>query len=288
MKEKSSLTKRYFSVFFLVVGIVLLLICLFEIWMLVWGLVSSFKSRIDFISNPAGFPKKWIWGYTSVFKKFVVPIGSKKIYLGELLFNSLFLSVSFATVQTIVPTFMAYVAAKYPFKFNKVINGIVWVVVTVPIIGSTGSSIQLSKFLGVYDNYFGQMLMKFSFQNSTYLVMLATLTSLSTEYAEAAFMDGAGHFDVMIRIMLPMVLPTISCLWLLSFIAHWNEYQSIMIYYPSRPTAAYGLFLFRTDTKNSIPMTLQACFIMIMPTLAIFIAFRNKIMGHFTIGGLKG
>ena len=58
MKEKSSLTKRYFSVFFLVVGIVLLLICLFEIWMLVWGLVSSFKSRIDFISNPAGFPQK--------------------------------------------------------------------------------------------------------------------------------------------------------------------------------------------------------------------------------------
>ena len=90
--------------------------------------------------------------------------------------------------------------------------------------------------------------------------------------------------------MIPMVLPTCSTIFLIFFIQDWNDYQTALIYMPSHPTLAYGVYSMSMSNKNGLssePMRLASCVIMATPILVLFIAFRNKIMGNVTMGGVK-
>ncbi len=75
---------------------------------------------------------------------------------------------------------------------------------------------------------------------------------------------------------------------LLSFISFWNDYYTPMVFLPENPTMSYGLFLFQTDNKASVPVQLSACLLACLPILAVFVAFKDKIMSNVTMGGIKG
>ena len=110
-------------------------------------------------------------------------------------------------------------------------------------------------------------------------------------YAEAAFIDGASHFTVFFRIMLPLVKTTFAALMLLSFISFWNDYYTPMIYLPSMPTLSYGLYYYSHSSgqgQSLIPMQLAACMIASFPIMILFLALRKRLMGSLTLGGLKG
>ena len=62
------------------------------------------------------------------------------------------------------------------------------------------------------------------------------------------------------------------------------------MYYPTLPTLAYAVQVMGTSRSNklsSIPVQLASAVLMAAPLLVLFIAFRNKIMGNVTMGGVK-
>ena len=127
-----------------------------------------------------------------------------------------------------------------------------------------------------------------NFLGMYFLVFYATFRSLSWEYAEAAFVDGASHFTVMTRIMLPLVKSTILAVGVMVFIGFWNDYQTPMIYMPSHATISFGLFQF-TNASGGSPSEVPAASIVVMlPMLIIFIILKDKFIGNLTVGGIKG
>ena len=160
-----------------------------------------------------------------------------------------------------------------------------------PIVGSLPSEIKMSKILHFYDNMWGIFLMKVYFGGSTFLIFYASFKGVAKEYAEAARIDGASEFAIMIKIMFPLVGNTITTLLLLAFIGYWNDYYTPMIFLPSSPTIAYGLYRFQGNTgteSSGITVKLAACSILIVPIIALFIALRKKILTNISIGGVKG
>ena len=124
-----------------------------------------------------------------------------------------------------------------------------------------------------------------------FLVFYETLRAFPKDFAEAAYIDGAGNFTVMIKIMAPLSATTYFTIALLLFVQFWNDYTTPMLYMPNVPTLAYGLYYFvdlsRINEVNSQPMRLAACIMMVIPTLALFLAFHNKLLSNVTIGGVK-
>ena len=116
----------------------------------------------------------------------------------------------------------------------------------------------------------------------------ATFKSLPWTFAEAAQIDGAGHFRTFIQIMLPLIRSTLFAVFILLFIEHWNDYYTPMVFLPEKPTMSYGLFIFQTDNKASTPIQLAACILACVPILIVFAAFKDKIMSNVTMGGIKG
>ena len=81
---------------------------------------------------------------------------------------------------------------------------------------------------------------------------------------------------------------------LIKFIGFWNDYQTPLLYMPKHPTISYGLYdLYngRGAQRGSVAtdvMKLTLATMVMIPILALFLAFKNKLIGNLTVGGIKG
>ena len=266
---------------------------------ILWGLSTSLKTDLDFYLNPLWLPDGWFWNwqwsnYSYAFMNFVVKVeagaGFRIIYMEEMFLYTILYALGCAFFQSFVCCIVAYMVVKFDYFFSKVIYTVVIVAMILPIVGSLPSEIQMSRALGFFDTIWGMWIMKSHFLGMYFLVFHAMFRGIPKEFADAARVDGAGNFQVLFSIMMPLVRNTLFTVILLNFIGYWNDYQVPLIYLPSYPTIAYGLYLFNFSTINSlstIPMKITGCMIMMLPILIVFLIFRNRLIGNISIGGLK-
>lgn len=266
--------------------------------LLIWAILSALKSNYDFIYNPVGLPKMgWKW---ENFKYAVESIDVEVLRNGrlqqvtffELLLNSLLLCCGVPFFALIDVAMCAYVTSRYKhFKLMRVIFAIVVFVNFVPISASLATNLMLMKGLGLYDNIWGIWIWCSGGFGGFFLIYYAAFKTLSWTYAEAAFVDGAGHFRVFWLIMFPMTRGTFGALFITQFIAIWMDYTTNLIYLPTKPTLAYAAwaFQFEAGTLTSIvPVKLAGMILLSIPTLLLFCLFHKKLIGSITVGGLKG
>ena len=297
---KTSKLRERKSIFVIVIGVVLALYALTFIVLFLWGLSTSLKSDINYYFDSTGLPDGWPWewewnNYPVVFKNFyliiVDAIGNKLKYTIEYqLMYSLMYAVVGAFIKALIPCLVAYIAQKWDNLFSKILYTCVIITMIIPIIGSNASMMVIMKNLRLYDSFVGVYLMQASFTGFYFLVYYGVFKGMAREYSEAATIDGANEYRVLLSIMLPLVKATFATVFLIMFIELWNDYQTPLLWLPTHPTLAYGVYDMGRNTSNvlsSDPMRMACCMIMVLPILALFIAFRNKIMGNLTMGGVK-
>ncbi len=278
--------------------ILLVLLIVYAISLLIplfWGFISSFKDRFEFRLNVIGMPKEWVWNYSVVYDQFIIPVstpeGQVDIGVGLMFLYGFLYAIGCAFFATLVPCITSYMCAKFKYKFSGIIYTIVIVVMILPIIGSTPSEIQLAKSLGLFDQIWGLWLMKANFLGLYFLVFYAMFKSLPDAYAEAATIDGAGNFTIMLRVSMPLVRNTFFTVLLVNFIQFWNDYQTPLIYLPSYPTIARGMYVMASTNGNAmsyVPMRMACAMMMVIPILVLFSIFQKRLLGNLTVGGIKG
>ncbi|PWM75293.1 MAG: hypothetical protein DBX59_02370 [Bacillota bacterium] len=259
---------------------------------LVWAFITSFKDNLDYLTNAFGLPQQWVNNYAAVFRYFSVPVNEQTtVGIPNMLVTSVLYALGSAVFATAASLFVAYVVARFRFKFCSVIYTIIIVQMIIPIVGSLPSEIRMAKLLGIYDSILGIYFMKTYVTGLYFLLFLAALKVIPKDFSEAAYMDGAGNLTVMFRIMFPIVSGSISTVVLLNFITFWNDYQTPLMYMPSHPTLAYGLFYYVNGSfeqeTSTVPMRLAGCMLMAIPLFLIFICFQKKLLNKVSAGGLK-
>lgn len=213
--EKLTKKNKKLSVFDCVLFVILLAYSISFLLPIIWGLISSFKDRGDFFINIIGFPKEFVFtNYTKAFTSFVVRVSAgmttREVNLAEMLLNSVIYTGTCVFLEIASQCVVAYLCAKYRYKFSKFAYCLVIVSIIVPIVGNMPSMLYLLKTLGLYDTYFGIVAMKLNFTSIYFLIFYAIFCSLSSSYAEAALIDGASNTRIMFSIMIPMIAPTIA------------------------------------------------------------------------------
>ena len=289
MKVKDVRSK--FSVLTVVMLVLLTVYCLILITILGWSLMTAFKGTFDFGENEVGFPKPWTletikaaWTDASM-KTFLT---NTRVSRGAIIWNTIVYAVGCSLVNTVVMCVVAYLCARYPCKFSKIVYATVLVVMVVPIIGNQAAELQMSIRLCLYDRMWGMLIMRASFLGIYFLVFYDIFKATPKTYAEAAEIDGAGDFAIMLRVYLPIAANTFLTILLISFITYWNDYQTPMIYMPSHATISFGLFQFTNASGGSPSEVLAASIVVMLPMLIIFIIFKDKFIGNLTVGGIKG
>ena len=293
--------------------IILSIYALGIILLLVWGLITSLKSRIDFagFDNVVGLPS-WEWSkseilfgnYKQVLDLFYVP-ATEVFYVGDkfvkhqtrsdifvMLYNTMIYAGLSSVLSTVCCYTVAYLCAKYDFKMSKVVYLYVLFIMTVPTVGTAPAMISTLRSLGVYDTQWTHVIQKFTFSGMYFFVFHAFFERMSDAYTEAAEIDGASQLRIYLSIIIPLGAKMIGSVMLLHFVQYWNDYGASLMYTPTLPTLAYGVYhLCNVGGNASIkhtPALVSACMMLALPILIAFVFLKDKLMGNVSIGGVKG
>lgn len=294
--KKIRLNSVFSKIFLVFTFVVLAVYAVSLLYPLFWTFYSSFKDVVEYTLSPFAITKNWhFYNYVEIFEVLSVPVQAgdsiRNVYILEMLLNSLVYTTGVALLNVLVPSLTAYVVSKYRFRGRSVIYAIAIVTMVLPIIGSLPSSLQIMEGLNLRNSFIGVWLMLASGFGFNFLIIYSTFNSLSWSYGEAALLDGASDFRVFWTIMMPLIYPTLSALFVLSFVGNWNDYMTPLVYLPQKPTMAYGVFQFQflaSSLGYTTPHVLAGFIISMIPILIIFFVFQDKIMNNVTAGGLKG
>ena len=129
------------------------------------------------------------------------------------------------------------------------------------------------------------------FGNPFYIFLIRQfLRGLPLSLDEAALLDGANHWQIFTRIMLPLAKPIVVTVAAFSFVTHWNDYLGPLIYLrePSRMTASVGLLLFRGDPETIGSWVMAAAVITVIPVVLVFIWTQRYYVQSVATSGGKG
>ena len=242
--------------------------------------------------------------YSDILKNFSLTLdgsyykGNVSVYkqsttgLFGMLINTLLYAGIGGLICALVPAMTAYLCAKYKYKLSGVVYVVYIIIMCVPIVGSQPTLISFLRNTGLYDTFFGNYLQKMSGAGMYFFVYYAFFGGLSNTYREAAEIDGASEMTILLKIYFPLAMKMIATVFLIQFVALWNDYQTPLLYLPTHPTLSYGVYLVAIDPPSGIklsdvPHSVSACMMLALPILIVFVIFKDKIMGNISLGGIK-
>lgn len=265
----------------------LLVLAIWYIMPILFVMTNSFKSVTEFNENVLAFPKTFEFANY----KRALSLTYRNTNLIQMFFNSIVFCALFSVAEIFSSSMSAYVLSKYEFRGRGVILTVAMIVQIIPIFGSGGMSYLILSYLGMIDNIWLIWISAASGFGYTFLIIYSYFKNVSWEYAEAAFIDGAGNFFVFIRIMLPMVTPALLTMWLSAVIGLWGDYLTPMLYLKNTPTLAAGIYNLKSlaaFTKGGTTTYFAALVISIIPLVIMYLFTQRGIFSIKLEGGIKG
>ena len=284
-KQKSGIVEKKWTPYSVVMFIVLVVYAATLFGVLVWAFLTSLKDRIEYIRDAVALPKNWLFSnYIRTFRE--LSAGGKNIFV--MFGNSLWLSVLPPTINLFTAAMASYAMAHYKFPGRGLIWAIMIFMMTLPIMGNSAAVYKMYLRLGMYNSPL--ILLRNITGLGGSLMLIAAFTGISKTYAEAAFLDGAGHFTVFFRIMLPQAMGVILALWTMSFITSWNDYMTPIMYLPDYTPITTGLYIYQKETERvlDVPILFAGSLMVLIVPVVMFACFQDKFMSLSFGGGIKG
>ena len=146
----------------------------------------------------------------------------------------------------------------------------------------------LFKSMDLYNNLWALILP--AWFNVTSIFLLRTFyMSLPDDLMEAAKIDGANHFQIWARIMMPLTMPAMVTAAVLAFINSWNEYLSAIVFLPTAEnyTVSQGIqYWLAMSDEHNLMMTAAAS--AIVPVVVLFLFTQRYFVESIATTGVKG
>jgi ABC-type glycerol-3-phosphate transport system permease component len=201
-------------------------------------------------------------------------------------FNTLFITIVGTFGHVILASMAAYPLAKHQFRGNQALNKII---VYSLMFNATVTAIPgyvIMSGLGLVDTYWAIILPAFAFSLGLYL-MKNFMVQIPTLYIESAFIDGASHYQIFWKIVMPLVKPAWLTLTILSFQTLWGATGGQYIYNESLKPLSYALGqivgggIGRTGVVAAVGL-----FMMVVPVI-VFIVSQSSIIQTMAHSGIK-
>lgn len=218
-KSKTSPSRKLFLVINYILLTLISLICVLPFINL---LAISFSSKTAVVANQVSF---WPVDFNTAAYKFIL---NNDQFL-RALWISVQRTVLGVAINIILIVFTAYPLSKSKKEF-RLRNVFSWYfVITILFSGGLIPTYMVVKYTGI-TNTLWALILPGAVQVFNMLVVMNYMRSLPHELEEAAYIDGAGHFQTLFRVILPVCTPTLATVTLFSFVGHWNSWYDGMIY----------------------------------------------------------
>ena len=281
VEEKSLTITRNVVRIFLIIWSILI------IFPILWAILSSLKTNLEFGTNAWKLPEKLQWvNYKDAWEG----ANFSKYFL-----NSLILSVGTVALSIIMTATSAYVVGKFVHPVVKSIEIFYSIFMMVPQMLLLIPLLQMCKKMNMTKSnvVLFTLMVTNALQGVPFYVFLLTpfMRSINNSILEAAEIDGANQFQSFITLVLPMIVPAIFMVGLLSFVGIWNEYiMSITFIKDStKYTLSAGINELMNDAKTGETLKFAALIIAMLPILIIYAIFQKPLQnGLSSSDGVKG
>ena len=218
-KTKTSPSRKLFLVINYIVLTIVSLMCILPFINL---LAISFSDKTAVAANAVSF---WPVGFNTAAYEFI--LGNDQFL------RALWISVQ-RTVLGVLVNIILIILTAYPLSKStqdfRLRNVFSWFfVVTILFSGGLIPTYMVVKYTGLMDTIWA-LVLPGAVQVFNMLVVMNYMRSLPKELEEAAYIDGAGHFQTLFNVILPVCTPTLATVTLFSFVGHWNSWYDGMIY----------------------------------------------------------
>lgn len=268
-----------------VVYAVLITLSIAFIYPFYWMLVSSFRSTESILSAPlALLPEGFdLRAYRSILRIGGVP-------LWQYLANSLWITFASMVLTVVVTAFGAYALTRKPnlpgfrwLRFGFLLTIMYpYMLLVIPVyivvfrLGLLGSYTGIILFLSVGAVQF------FLFEQF--------FRSLPWELVEAAQVDGAAEHQILLRIIMPMALPVVGTVTLITFILNWSQWFPVLVIStsPDTYTLPVALLSLNSELGTNFQGVMALACITTLPVIVVFLLTQRTVMEGLTIGAVKG
>jgi raffinose/stachyose/melibiose transport system permease protein len=185
---------------------------------------------------------------------------------------------------------VSLVIARYDFKLKGAMYSLFAAGLMFPMVIAITPLYIVIKDLGLVDNLLGVIVPQIAFGlPTTVIILVPFLRAIPNEIEEAAAIDGTSRLGFFARMVIPLSMPGVVTVAILSFIGSWNNY--VLPLYILNSNANFTLPLgvqafssqYSTDTAKVLAFTSLA----MLPALVFFAIFEKRIVGGLT-GAVKG
>lgn len=215
--------------------------------------------------------------------------GQDNFFFGRYLFNSVFVTIMATVVTLLINAMAAFALSKYRFHGRLTFTVLIVATLLIP-----SSIILVSLFFvvwsfGMFGSLWGVIIPAAATPTGVFLLRQYMLT-IPDELLEAARMDAASEWRIFWRIVLPLSLPALSVLAILSVIWRWNDFLwplIVLISDPRSHTLQLGLTQFAGEFNSDFHYILAMTVVSLIPITLVFVWLQRFITTGIATTGLK-
>jgi len=252
---------------------------------LAWMISTSLKTRAEV----AKFPPVWIPRIPQWDNYRVALTGQNPF--GRYFMNTMFYAISVMVAEAVSCSFIAYGFARLRAPGKNALFVLVLATMMLPTwVTLIPQYIMFSK-IGWLDSY--KPLIVPHWFGSAYLIFLLRqfYRGLPKDYEEAALIDGANYLKIWARIIVPLSLPAIGAVTIMSFMYHYQDFAGPLIYINSQINypVALGLQQFQAPFGGTrFDLMMAASVVSIIPPIIVFFVAQRYFIQGIVVSGVKG
>ncbi len=208
--------------------------------------------------------------------------------LGRSFLNSLFLAVSVTLISLLLNSLAGYAFAKLRFAGRERLFAVLLAGLVVPAQVGMLPLFLILKALGLVNTYLGVMIPSLTSISGIFLVRQHAL-SIPSELLDAARVDGASEGRIFFTMVLPLLLPILMTLAVLTFLGSWNDFlwPLIILADESHYTLPAALANLQVEHVQDTELMMAGSVLTILPTLVLFFALQRFYLEGVLLGGVK-
>lgn len=263
--------------------LVILAVVAVELFPLYMMLQVSFKDNSGFVQQPwlPSHPATWHWENWVFGFKLITP------YLA----NTAFVAVGGTLASLGLAILGAYFFARYRMPGASLLWSLFLVLMLLPSVANIVPLFLLLKSLSLLNTLWALIIVGVAAGQVFNLFVLRNfIEELPKDLFEAAEMDGAGHLQQILHIVIPLSGPIIGTLSILTFLQAWNEFllPLIVLRDQSRFTLGVGLIYLDGEYVKQWGQIMAAYFIAAVPLIVVFLFTMRLFIRGLSAGAIKG
>jgi raffinose/stachyose/melibiose transport system permease protein len=246
-------------------------------------LLNAFKSPQDYSQNgPLSLP-------TELYTKGLVNFWNRTEFPLKL-WNSIMISAVVAILGSLLSLVTAYALGIGRVKGRLVLIAIFLVANMLPQEAIIYPLFTMANAVGLSNSPWSVIIIFTVIQSAFGIYLLSSvLSTFPPELLEAASLDGASRFRILVSVVYPIMRPTLGVLMVFFFIWTWNEFfiPLVMLTTNATQTVPIALSSLQGDRLMDAPTTNAGALVSLLPALVFFLIFQRTLTRGVTAGAVK-